>query len=448
MGAASIFSALLGILRDRMLAGRFGAGNELDIYYASFRIPDFVSMVFIMGSISAAVIPIFGEYLTRDRDESWRFLSNLFNLILFILVIVCVILIIFTPQLVDLITPGFSEDKREMVASLTRIMFLSPIILGTSNIISSVLQVFRRFLVTSLAPIMYNLGILLGILFFVPKMGVVGLAWGVALGAFLHLIIQIPALFSAGFKFKGVLDFSDVGFRKVVRLTVPRSVGLAASQINFFVVTVLASLLSAGSIAVFSLAESLARPFLILTGVAFSTAAFPQMALSFSGENKEKFLNIFSNTFSKIMLLIIPLSVLLFLLRDFVVEILLKVGKFSVTDTKLTAACLAMFAVGLFARALNLFIAKAFYALQETKIPAVISVASMVVNAVLCLLFVWLLSFENWFSSLLFNLLSLSFTSGTQVVGFPLALSLSAVFQFAFLYFMFKRKLKKFNHNE
>ncbi len=137
IGLASVFSAALGILRDRLLAGKFGAGDELDVYYAAFRIPDFVSMVFIMGAISAAVIPIFSEYLTRDKEEAWKFLSNLFNLILFILIIVCAVLIVFTPQLVNLITPGFSEEKRELVSLLTRIMFLSPIILGTSNIIAS-----------------------------------------------------------------------------------------------------------------------------------------------------------------------------------------------------------------------------------------------------------------------------------------------------------------------
>jgi len=447
IGLASVFSAVLGILRDRLLAGKFGAGDELDVYYAAFRIPDFVSMVFIMGAISAAVIPIFSEYLTRDKKEAWKFLSNLFNLILFILIIVCAVLIVFTPQLVNLITPGFSEEKRELVSLLTRIMFLSPIILGTSNIIASVLQVFRRFLVTSLSPVMYNLGIILGILFFVPRMGIQGLAWGVALGAFLHFLIQIPVLFGVGFRIKSYFDFSHPGFRRVLKLTLPRSVGLAASQINFFVVTALASGFSAGSLAVFSLAESLARPFLILTGIAFSTAAFPQLALSFSKEKKERFSEIFSDTFSKITLLIIPLSILLFFFRDYLVKIILQVGKFGFADSKLTAACLGMFALGLFARALSLLLTKAFYALQETKIPAVISVISMVINGVFCFLFVWLLSFPNYLRDTMLGALSLPASAEIRVIGLPLALSLSAIFQFVFLYIIFKKKLKDFNSN-
>ncbi|MFH1714508.1 MAG: murein biosynthesis integral membrane protein MurJ [Candidatus Nealsonbacteria bacterium] len=448
LGLASAFSGALGLLRDRLLAGRFGAGNELDVYYASFRIPDFISMVLIMGSISAAVIPIFSEYLTRDKEEAWKFLSNLFNLVLFILIAVSVVLIIFAPQIVNLITPGFSEEKRSLVVLLTRIMFLSPIILGTSNIISSVLQVFSRFLITSLAPIMYNFGIIIGILFFVPRWGLPGLAWGVVFGAFLHLLIQLPVLFKVGFKFKSVFDFGHLGFKKVVRLTVPRSIGLAASQFNFFIITAIASTLSVGSVAVFSLAESLARPFLILVGISFSTAAFPQLTLSFSKEKKERFFDIFFGTFSKIIFLIVPLSLILFFFRGFIVEIILNVGKFSQANAGLTAACLGMFALGLSARALNLFVVKGFYALQDTKTPAIISVLSMIITVSLSFLFVWLLSSATGFKEWLLKLFSLPNVAGIEIIGLPLALSLGAIFQFVWLYIIFQKKLRKFNLNE
>lgn len=448
IGSASLISAALGLLRDRLLAGGFGIGDELDVYYAAFRIPDFISMVLIMGSISAALIPIFSEYITKNNKEAWRLFSNFFNVIIVVLIFVCLVLIIFTPQLINIITPGFTEEKKELVVLLTRIMFLSPIILGTSNIISSVLQVFRRFLITSLSPIMYNLGIIIGIIWFVPRLGISGLAWGVVLGAVLHLLIQLSVLFKVGFKYYNVFDISDPGLRRMIKLTIPRSIGLAAGQINFFVVTAIASTLASGSLAIFSLSESLSRPFIMLTGIAFSTAAFPHLALSISKENKERFLDIISKTFNKILILIVPLSILLFVFREELVSFIFKVGRFGLIDTRLTAAALAMFCFGLFAKALNLFIIKSFYALQDTRTPAVVSVLSMFLNLGLSIVFVWSLSFSNFFQDFWIGFLSLEGLRGIEIIGLPLALSVSAIFQFIILKLIFKIKLNRLKENE
>lgn len=440
LGIASLTSALLGLFRDRLLAGKFGAGDELDIYYAAFRIPDFISMVLILGAISAAIIPVFSEYLVRSKGEALKFLSNLLNLFLVFLIIICSILFIFAPQLVSLIAPGFSDEKKDLTVLLTRIMFLSPILLGISNIISGILRVFRRFLITSLAPIMYNLGIILGILFFVPQIGIQGLAWGVALGGFLHLLIQGPVLFRIGFKPQWILNILDPGFIKALKLTIPRSLGLAASQINLIVIIAIASTLTAGSIAIFNLAESLSRPLLTLIGVSFSVAAFPTLSLAFSKKDKEKFNQTFSSTFYKILFLIIPLSFLLFLLREQFVKIILKVGEFSLADARLTAACLGMFCLGIFAQSLALLIAKAFYAMHNTKIPAFASVASMFVNIGLCLLFIKFLSFPNFFQENLINFLNLQNLENIKVIGLPLALSISAIFQFIILLGLFYQR--------
>jgi putative peptidoglycan lipid II flippase len=444
LGIASLASAVLGLLRDRLLAGRFGVGNELDVYYAAFRIPDFVSMVLMMGSISAALVPMFGEYLTKNHQEAWKFFSNVLNILLVSLIVACAILAIFTPQLMNLITPGFSPEKKELVVMLTRIMFLSPILLATSNVISSILQVFGRFFITSICPIMYNIGIIIGIVWLYPIFGLAGLAWGVALGAFLHLIIQISVLFKVGFKWERIFNI-DSSFKRMAILTIPRSIGLAAAQINSIVVTAFASTLASGGLAVYSLSESLSRPILILTGISFSTAAFPQLALAFSKENEEKFIRIFSETSRKMMMLLIPGSLLLFLLREPIVSIILKVGKFGVTDLKMVAACLAMFSIGLFARAMDLFITKAFYALGDTKTPAKTSIVAMILNVAFCYLFIWLLSFDNVFFRFCVNFFHISNSDGIQIVGLPLAMALSAISQLIALYFIFKRRLKKLN---
>ncbi|MCK4520314.1 murein biosynthesis integral membrane protein MurJ [Candidatus Parcubacteria bacterium] len=441
LGVAFLISALLGFIRDRLLAGKFGAGDELDIYYAAFEIPDFLTMVLMTGAISAAIIPIFSEYLISSKEKAWEYLSNLVNLFLFILIIASLILFIFAPQLISIITPGFSGEKKELTILLTRIMFLSPIILGMSNIFSAVLRVFKRFFITSLAPIVYNLGIIFGILFFVPYMGIKGLAWGVVFGAFLHFLIQIPILFKTGFRHQKLFNFFEPSFRKTIKLTIPRSIGLAAAQINLVVVTIIASTLSAGSIAVFNLAENLSRPLLTLAAISFSTAAFPSLSLSFAKKQKEKFDKIFLSVFYKILFLSLFLSILLFLFKEEVVNIILGVGRFSLLDAQLTSACLGMLCFGIFAQSLVLLIAKTFYAVQNTKIPAFTSVAATLLNIFLCFYFVHLLSFANSFQQFWTGFLNIESLANIQVIGLPLALSLSAIFQLALL-LIFSTKLK------
>jgi len=444
LAVTSFLSALLGLWRDRLLASKFGAGDELDIYYTAFRVPDFLTMVLIMGAISAAIIPIFSQYLVRSKEEAWRFLANVLNLFLFLLVVISLILIIFLPQLIHFIVPGFSSEKKELTILLTRIMLLSPFLLGLSNILSSVLRLFRRFLIASLAPIMYNLGIIFGILFFVPQIGLTGLAWGVVFGGVLHLLIQLPALFKIGFRPQRIFDFQDRGFKGVIKLTIPCSLGLAASQINLLVMTAIASFLASGSIAVFNLAESLSRPLLTFIGIAFSTAAFPYLALAFSKKEKEKFFQIFSKTFSKILYLIIPLSFLLFIFRDLIVELILRVGEFDLVDARLTSACLGLFALGLFAQGLTLLLAKTFYASQNTKIPALASIIAMFVNIPLAILFIWFLSFQNPFQEIFINFFNLQNIKNIEIIALPLAFSISAIIQFILLYILFTKKIKEF----
>jgi len=442
LATASFVSLILGLIRDRLLAGQFGVGDELDIYYAAFRIPDFITATLIIGAIGAAIIPIFSECLIKNREEAFRYLSNFLNLFLIFLIIICGILFIFAPNFISLIVPGFSAEKKELTVFLTRIMFLSPILLGISNVLSGVLRVFQRFLITSLSPIMYNLGIIIGILFFFPEIGLPGLAWGVVFGGFLHFLIQVPILIKVGFKPKKIFDILEPNFLKTIKLTIPRSIGLAASQINLIAVTAFASNLAPGSIGVLNLAESLSRPLLTLIGVSFSTAAFPSLSLSFSKKNFEKFKKIFFSTFYKILLLMLPLGLILFLFRDLLVQIILQVGKFDLIDSYLTAACLGMFSLGIFAQGLVLLVAKAFYAQQDTKTPALVSLFGMLTNIVFCFSFIQLLSFPNLFQEFLVNFLNLTNLENIQVIGLPLAISLSAIFQFLLLFFLFLKKIK------
>ena len=439
-----LFSAFLGLIRDRLLAGTFGAGTELDVYYTAFTVPDFIALILIFGAISAAVIPIFSSYLIKDKEEAWKYVSTLLNVFLGFLIVICTILIILTPSIVSLIAPGFSGEKRELAVMLMRIMFLSPIVLGVSNIISGILQVFHRFLVTAMAPLLYNIGIIIGILFFVPKFGLPGLAWGVVLGGVLHLLVQIPAFIFSGFKYKASFNYKDPGVVKTIKLMAPRSLGLGAGQLNTIATTAIASTLLSGSIAVFNLANNLSLILVNAVAVSVSTASFPSMSMSFLKEEglggHPEFLRKFSSILRQILFLVVPLSLLVLVLRAQIVRVVLGAGKFGWVDTKLTTACLGILALNLIAQALILFVSKTFYAAHNTKIPAIISGLTVAFNIMFSLLLVWLVSSSPGFNLFLQNLLRLGGVANIGVIALALAYTITAVLRCALLLYMFYKK--------
>jgi len=437
---ATLLSSILALLRDRLLAGSFGAGNELDIYYTAFRIPDLVSMILIMGAISAAIIPIFSGRLNISREKAFDYLSNLINFFLFSLIIVSLVLIVFVPQILNLIAPGFSGAKKEATVLLSRIMFLSPVLLGISNVLSAVLRVFKRFLITALAPVLYNLGIIIGIVFFVPLLGISGLAWGVVLGALLHLLIQLPLLFGLGFKFKLGFKFNK-GLIQTIKMTGPRALGLAASQINLLVITAIGSTIAAGSIAVFNLANNLQNIPITLIGVTLSTAAFPFLSLHFARNEKRELVAKFKDTFSKVLFFIVPISAIFFLLRAQITRVILGTGEFGWADTQLTAASLGVFSFSIFAYGLSLLISKTFYAASNTKIPAMVTALVVLLNIFLANLFVYLLSFKNIFSIVFLELLDIENITAASVVGLPLAMTVSGIIQLLLLLTMLKKEI-------
>jgi len=448
LAVSYLISAVLGLLRDRLLAGTFGAGNELDVYYSAFTVPDFIALILIFGAIAAAVIPIFSSYLLKSKEDAWKYVSTLLNVFLGFLITVCVILIIFTPAIISVTAPGFSGEKKDLAIMLMRIMFLSPIILGVSNLISGILQVFNRFLVTALAPLLYNLGIIIGILFFVPRFGLPGLAWGVVFGGVLHLAIQLPAFFHSGFKYRPSFNLRDPGVLKTIKLMVPRSLGLGAGQLNTIATTAIASTLMSGSIAVFNLANNLSSILVNAVAVSVSTAAFPAMSMAFLKNDHEDFLRKFSGIFRQIIFLTVPISLLLLILRVQIVRVLYGVGKFNWSDTKLVTACLAILAFNLVAQAFILFLSKTFYAAHNTKIPAIISGLTVAFNIGLSLLLVWLIKVSPAFSLFLVNSLRLSGVGDVGVIGLAIAYSVTAILEGGLLLFMFYKKFKNLKTKE
>ena len=441
-------SAVLGLFRDRLLAGTFGAGTELDVYYAAFTVPDFIALILIFGAITAAVIPIFSSYLIKSKDEAWEYASVFLNLFLGFLILVCVVLMIFSPFFVSLITPGFSQEKKELTVALMRIMFLSPIILGASNIVSGILQVFHRFLITALAPIMYNIGIITGIYFFYPAMGITGLAYGVVFGGFLHLLIQLPAFFFSGFKYRISFNYKHPGVARTLKLMIPRSLGLGAGQLNIIAMTAIASTLMTGSIAVFNLANNLSAILINAVAVSLSTAAFPSMSMAFLQEEEERFLSKFSGIFRQAFFLTIPLSVLILILRAQIVRVILGAGKFSWVDTRLTTACLGILAFSLFAQGLVFILAKTFYAAHNTKIPAILSGVTVIFNIFLSLIFIWLINASENFSMFLQIIFRLENIKNISVIALALAFSISIILKCLILTYLLYKKFPKLRIKE
>lgn len=424
VGVFSMISRLLGILRDRILAGEFGAGEVLDAYYTAFRIPDLLYNLLILGALSAGFIPVFSAlikkmkkadddsylYQEEENKEAWDLVSNILNILIIILSFFSILGFIFSPQLIKIIAPGFSPEMQSITTTLTRIMFLSPLFLGISSLLGGVLQSFRNFLIFSLSPIFYNVGIILGVLFLVPVLGISGLAWGVVIGAFMHMAIQIPPVWILGFRWRAFINFKDKNFLKIAKMMVPRTLSLAISQINLVVVTIIASTLAAGSLAVFNFANNLQSFPIGVFGISFAVAAFP--TLSASAFNEKKLVDNFSYTLRRILFFIIPSTVLLITLRAQIIRVILGTGEFSWRDTVLTINSLGFFALSLFAQASTPLLTRVFYARQNSKTPFLIGLIIVVINI----------------------FLSLFLGKRMGVAGLALAFSLSSILNFMLLW--------------
>lgn len=448
LAISTIISGILSLIGDWLLAKTFGASANLDIYFTAFKIPDLIYNILIAGGIIVTFLPLFSEYLSRNEKEAWQFCSNLLNLFLFSVILLSLILFIFTPHLVKLIAPGFGSEQLRKTIFLTRILFLSPILLGLSNIFSGILQYFNRFFVYGLSPIFYNLGIISGILFFAPRLGILGVVLGVILGCFLHLFIQIPSAKSCGFRYEKIFNFRDSRIKKVFLLMIPRAFGVSAQQINLIVITAIASTLATGSISIFNFANNIQNFPIGIIGVSFAIASFPVLSKAWAKNQKGEFIEKFSLTFRKVILFVIPASILMFVLRNQIVNIFLRHGQFSFESARLTSASLGLFSFGIFASALIPLIFRAFFSFQDTKTPTLVAIFCVILNIVLSFYFTNFLKLSNFFQNFLKVNFSLQGIKDISVIGLPLAFSITAIFQFIILMIFLKKRIENLNLKE
>ncbi|MDD3434587.1 MAG: murein biosynthesis integral membrane protein MurJ [Candidatus Pacebacteria bacterium] len=368
----SLLSSLLGVLRNALLASRFGASANLDIYYASFRLPDFIYNIFIAGALTVVFLPIFTDCWRKNKEDAWKFTNASIMIIGIIIILLAGLIVVFARPILTKILVGFTEEKLNQAIVLTRIMMLQPLLLGISAIVSSVLRFFKLFLVTAIAPLMYNLGIIAGLLFFTPIFGLKGLAYGVVLGALLHLVIQLPSLFNAGYHLQfniKVLKEMREEIKRVIIMTGPRLIGVMSYQVFLLAVTAIATLLQEGSLTIFNFANDFQNLPLNVFALSFSIAAFPRLAQLESSQLKEEFNKVFSDTSSQILFFLVPLATWIIIFREPIVRLLLGYGRFNWQATLTTTKVLAILTLSLIFNGLNQLFLKTFFAKKDVLTP-------------------------------------------------------------------------------
>ncbi|MHB1330880.1 MAG: murein biosynthesis integral membrane protein MurJ [Minisyncoccota bacterium] len=439
----SILSQLLAFLRDRLLAHIFGASLDLDIYYAAFRIPDLI-FVTVASIVSLSVlVPFIVDREGNGRDAVRTFIDDIFSFFSVLIVFVCVVAFFFMPSLSGILFKGFEPVALEKVVSLSRVLLLSPILLGLSNLFGSLTQAYNRFLIYAFAPVLYNAGIIFGITTLAPNLGIRGIAYGVIAGSFMHMAIQIPFVAKMGLmpRFK---RFDMASIRRVVAISFPRTITLSMSHISTIFLVALASLMTAGSISVFTFAQNISSVPLSIIGVSYSLAAFPTLSRHFADNNIKAFVEYMSTTVRHIIFWSLPLIALFVVLRAQVVRVLLGTGNFDWSDTRLTAAALAIFALSALSQCLLLLFIRAFYSAGHTRKPLIINLISIAILALSAygavkLYYAW--PAWGYFISALLRVEDLS---GTVVLMLPLGFTVGTIINSVLHWISFEKDFGRF----
>lgn len=433
VGIGFLGSRLLGLFRTVAIAAVFGTSPELSAYWVAFRIPDLIFQVVAGATLASAFIPTFSRVFAREgEEEAWKLASSVINLILVVTVVLAVLGFLFAPVVVPLTAPGLGDDVgrsdelQSLAVELTRIMMLSPILFAVSGMFMGILNARKHFLLPSLAPMLYNLAIMFSAVTLAIPWGVHGLAYGVVLGAALHLAVQLPGLREAGMRWLPVADWRDKAVREVGRLMLPRTIGLAAAQLNFVVATFFASQISHEAISALNYAFLLMMLPLGLFGMSLATAIFPTLADHAAGDRHEELQSTLAQTLRITMFLVIPASVGLVLVREPLIAALFERGEFGPQSTAITASALLYYAVGLWAQGVVEVLSRGFYALGDTATPVKAAVLAMGMNLVASIVLKDPMGFE----------------------GLALALSIASIGEAFVLYFLLRDQMGPLEEEE
>lgn len=423
LAALTLASQVLALLRDRTFAHTFGAGQELDLYYAAFRVPD---LVFALVSSLVSAYVLIPRITGMDRDMTRRVLSESATFLFVIGGIFCVILGFFMPEFLTFLYPSFaaSPHHAEFIL-LARVLLFQPILLGLSGVLGSVTQVHRRFLIFAISPVLYNVGIIFGAAVLYPVWGLPGIGAGVILGSIAYLAVNVPVVMTAGvlprFRFPSVSLMSSI-----IRDSIPRSLALGVGSVTALVLTALASRIGTGSVSVFTFASNLETVPLALIGSSYAVAAFPALSEASALEKREEFTRILSTSARHIILWSITSLGLIAVLRAHLVRVVLGTGAFDWNATRLTAALLALLAVGLVAQGIVLLFSRALYAARQSWRPLMYQILGGVLTVLLAKTFLAMPSDGLLFS--LSSLLKVADIPGAEILLLALAVTLGQIF--------------------
>jgi putative peptidoglycan lipid II flippase len=442
LGTFALASQVLALVRDKLLAASYGAGSELDVYYAAFRVPDFI-FVTVGSLVSLSVLIPFIVRVQDDHEKAQRLSDSIATGFLLLMALVVVIAYGAMPVLIKLLFPGFGADELYRTIALSRILLLSPLILGVSNLLGALSQATGRFFAYAASPVAYNAGIIAGIVLLMPILGIAGAVIGVIAGALLHAAVQIPSARATGIMPR--VRMPDwVLVKEVGQLAVPRTIALSMTHISVIFLLSIASGMAGGSIAVFTFAYNLQSVPLSIFGVSYSMAAFPVLSKLLSAGSIDEFARKLAHSARHILFWTVPCTALLIVLRAHVVRIVLGAGEFGWSDTRLTAALLAVFAASLAFQALALLFIRALYAGGSTGKPFSVSLFSSLVTIAAAFMFARAFSVNQalleWFA----DIFKLDGVEGAEALALPLGFAVGAVADAILLWILLARQGHRF----
>lgn len=390
-------SAILSLFRSRLLASHFGISDDLTIFYTADKIPSLIYSLIVLGTISTVFIPVFTELLVKDKEDAWRTASSIVNLALVVFFLLGSIVAIFAPEIIQLLSVGrFTTSQNQLGAGLMRVMISAQFILVISSFVTSLLQSFKHFVLPALAPIFYNVGMILGIVLLTPFYGIYGPAYGVFIGALLHLLIQLPLLPKIKLKYAFIFDFKEKGAKEIFSLIPSRLLGSVLIQFSGILTNTLAILISNSAVVVYKFADQLQSFPVNLFGASMALAALPTLSTEAASKNKQEFKKTFLTSFHQMMYLVIPASVILLVLRVPVVRIVFGAREFPWDATLETAATLGLFSISIFAQSAVFLVTRAFYALKDMSTPVKVNALTVFLSFTLSLFFVKSMGLGVW----------------------------------------------------
>jgi putative peptidoglycan lipid II flippase len=396
---AFVLSNVTGLIRQMLVSREFGTQSVLDAYTAAATFPDLLFSLIAGGALASAFIPVLTDFITKDdRHNAWYLTSAITNLVVLALIMVSVLSMILADQIVQyILAPWMDPELQALTASLMRILLISPVVFGVSGILMGVLNANQIFIWSALAPTMYWLGMIFGVLALTPRLGIYGLAWGAVLGAFMHLFIQIPATLKLpSRRYFPTLGLSFPKVREVGKLMGPRLVGVAVVQINFVVNTIIATALISGSLASIKYAWAIMTMPQVIIAQAIAIAALPTFSAQVSMGLLNEMRSSLAATLRGVVVLALPASLGLIILRQPIISMLFERGEFNTRSTDMVAWALLWYTVGLVGHSIVEIVSRAFYALHDTRTPVIIGTIVMSLNVLFSFAFAKLFSMLGW----------------------------------------------------